>query len=147
MDNLYVENLTVSFDGFKALDIGTFEVEKNELRVVIGPNGAGKTTLLDVLCGKTRPDNGHAFFQNCDLTRLSEDEIVELGVGRKFQAPSVFTSLSVFENLMLAIRTRRGVFTTLWHRLQKKERRRIEAVAERTGLVVCGRCASSSGIP
>ena len=134
MDNLYVENLTVSFDGFKALDIGTFEVEKNELRVVIGPNGAGKTTLLDVLCGKTRPDNGHAFFQNCDLTRLSEDEIVELGVGRKFQAPSVFTSLSVFENLMLAIRTRRGVIATLWHRLQKKERRRIEAVAERTGL-------------
>ena len=134
MENLYVEKLSVSFDGFKALDIDIFEVEKNELRVVIGPNGAGKTTLLDVLCGKTRPDEGHAFYQDKDLTRLSEAEIVALGVGRKFQAPTVFTSLTVCENLMLAIKTNRGVFASLLHRLQGAELRRIGEVAERTGL-------------
>lgn len=134
MENLYVEKLSVSFDGFKALDIDSFEVQHNELRVVIGPNGAGKTTLLDVLCGKTRPDEGYAFFRDKDLTKLSEDEIVALGVGRKFQAPTVFTSLSVFDNLMLAIKTDRGVFASLLHSLQAAERQRIEAVAEQTGL-------------
>lgn len=134
MDNLYVEQLSVSFDGFKALDIDSFEVDKNELRVVIGPNGAGKTTLLDVLCGKTKPDKGHAIFTDADLTRLSEDEIVELGVGRKFQAPSVFNSLSVFDNLMLAIKVNRGVFASLLHRVSARERRRIEEVAEQAGL-------------
>ena len=134
MENLCVEKLSVSFDGFKALDIDLFEVEKNELRVVIGPNGAGKTTLLDVLCGKTRPDQGRALFRDQDLTHLSEDEIVDLGVGRKFQAPTVFTSLSVFDNLMLAIKTNRGVFASLLHRLQVAERGRIEEVAQRTGL-------------
>ena len=134
MENLYVQKLNVSFDGFKALDIDIFEVQQNELRVVIGPNGAGKTTLLDVLCGKTRPDEGTAIFRDRDLTKLSEDEIVSLGIGRKFQAPTVFTSLSVFDNLMLAIKTDRGVFASLMHRLQRGERRRIEEVAERTGL-------------
>ena len=134
MENLYVQKLSVSFDGFKALDIDVFEVLKNELRVVIGPNGAGKTTLLDVLCGKTRPDAGHAYFQDQDLTQLNEDEIVDLGVGRKFQAPTVFTSLTVFDNLMLAMKTDRGVFASLLHRLQGAERRHIEEVAERTGL-------------
>ena len=92
MNNLYVEQLTVTFDGFKALDIDIFEVQENELRVVIGPNGAGKTTLLDVLCGKTKPDSGHAVFGPMELTRLSEDEIVAAGVGRKFQTPSVFAT-------------------------------------------------------
>jgi urea transport system ATP-binding protein len=134
MDNLYVEKLSVSFDGFKALDIDIFEVAVNELRVVIGPNGAGKTTLLDVLCGKTRPDEGHAYFKDADLTRLSEDEIVDLGVGRKFQAPTVFGSLTVFDNLLLAMKTNRNVFASLLHRLSGAERRRIEEVAERTGL-------------
>ena len=134
MENLYVQKLSVSFDGFKALDIDMFEVAQNELRVVIGPNGAGKTTLLDVLCGRTRPDEGHAYFRDQDLTKLSEDAIVDLGVGRKFQAPTVFTSLSVFDNLMLAIKANRGVFASLMHRLQSGERRRIEEVAERTGL-------------
>ncbi len=134
MNNLYVEQLTVTFDGFKALDIDIFEVQENELRVVIGPNGAGKTTLLDVLCGKTKPDNGHAVFGPMELTRLSEDEIVAAGVGRKFQTPSVFATLSVFDNLMLALRVDRGVFTSLFHRLSGGQRQRIEAVAERTGL-------------
>ncbi|MEE2831682.1 MAG: urea ABC transporter ATP-binding protein UrtD [Candidatus Latescibacterota bacterium] len=134
MNNLYVEQLTVTFDGFKALDIDIFEVQENELRVVIGPNGAGKTTLLDVLCGKTKPDSGHAVFGPMELTRLSEDEIVAAGVGRKFQTPSVFATLSVFDNLMLALRVDRGVFTSLFHRLSGGQRQRIEAVAERTGL-------------
>ena len=134
MNNLYVEQLTVTFDGFKALAIDIFEVQENELRVVIGPNGAGKTTLLDVLCGKTKPDSGHAVFGPMELTRLSEDEIVAAGVGRKFQTPSVFATLSVFDNLMLALRVDRGVFTSLFHRLSGGQRQRIEAVAERTGL-------------
>jgi urea transport system ATP-binding protein len=134
VNNLYVEQLTVTFDGFKALDIDIFEVQENELRVVIGPNGAGKTTLLDVLCGKTKPDSGHAVFGPMELTRLSEDEIVAAGVGRKFQTPSVFATLSVFDNLMLALRVDRGVFTSLFHRLSGGQRQRIEAVAERTGL-------------
>ena len=86
MDNLYVQQLSVSFDGFKALDIDIFEVAQNELRVVIGPNGAGKTTLLDVLCGRARPDVGHAYFKDQDLTKLSEDEIVDLRGGA--QVPS-----------------------------------------------------------
>lgn len=134
MNHLYVENLSVSFEGFKALDIDIFELEENELRVIIGPNGAGKTTLLDVLCGKTRPDRGHAVFGGLELTHLSEDEIVAAGVGRKFQTPSVFTSLSVFDNLLLAMRMDRGVFKSLLHRLRDTERQRIEAVAERTGM-------------
>lgn len=134
MDHLYVEKLSVSFDGFKALDIDSFEVARNELRVVIGPNGAGKTTLLDVLCGKTKPDEGHAIFSDADLTKMSEDEIVDIGVGRKFQAPSVFESLSVFDNLMLAIKVNRGVFSSLFHRVSSTEERRIGEVAEQVGL-------------
>ena len=134
MQNFYVENLSVSFDGFKALDVGSFGLESCELRVVIGPNGAGKTTLLDVICGKTKPDTGHVYFRNLDLTRLAEDQIVEAGVGRKFQTPSVFTSLTVFENLMLASKADRGVRATLLHRMGVAERRRLEEVAERTGL-------------
>jgi urea transport system ATP-binding protein len=131
---LHVKELSVSFDGFVALDLREFTLNENELRVVIGPNGAGKTTFLDVLCGKTKPDRGKARFGNLDLTRLSEDTIVEAGVGRKFQTPSVFTSLSVFENLMLAVKTDRGVFASLFARLSNEHKDRIEAVAEQTGL-------------
>ena len=144
MDSLYVENLSVSFDGFKALDISSFEVDKNELRVVIGPNGAGKTTLLDVLCGKTKPDEGRAIFADANLANLSEDEIVDIGVGRKFQAPSVFDSLTVFDNLMLAIKVNRGVFASLFHRVSAAERSRIGEVAEQAGLQdVLGEIAGS----
>lgn len=131
---LHVKELSVSFDGFVALDLREFTLNENELRVVIGPNGAGKTTFLDVLCGKTKPDRGKARFGNLDLTRLSEDTIVEAGVGRKFQTPSVFTSLSVFENLMLAVKTDRGVFASLIARLSNEHKDRIEAVTEQTGL-------------
>lgn len=131
---LTVQNLRVSFDGFVALDIREFVLHDRELRVVIGPNGAGKTTFLDVLCGKTKPDRGSARFDKFDLTHMSEDAIVKAGVGRKFQTPSVFTSLSVYENLMLALKTDRNVLFSLFSRLSDKNRDRIRAVAEQTGL-------------
>ena len=111
---LYLEGITVSFDGFKALDRLTFHVGVGELRCVIGPNGAGKTTMMDVITGKTRPDRGTAFFgQNLDLTKMSETEISRAGVGRKFQKPTVFERHTVRENLELAMkgdrRVRRGL--------------------------------------
>ena len=100
---LYLERLTVSFDGFKALDGLTLYVDPGELRCIIGPNGAGKTTMMDVITGKTRPDEGSAWFgSNINLLALSETEIARAGVGRKFQKPTVFEFLTVFENLELA---------------------------------------------
>ena len=131
---LQVEDLMVSFDGFKALDITYFELHEKEIRVVIGPNGAGKTTFMDVLCGKTKPHTGSAMMDGKDLVRLNEQEIVELGVGRKFQTPSVFGSLSVFDNLLLALKTDRKVWKSLFYRLPAEGRARIEAVAETVGL-------------
>ncbi len=131
---LYVEDLSVSFDGFKALNITYFSVDAQELRVVIGPNGAGKTTFMDVLCGKTKPDTGIAMLRDTDLTKLDEKSIVDLGVGRKFQTPSVFGSLTVFENLLLALKTDRGIFRSLFGHLQKPEADKIHSVADTVGL-------------
>ena len=134
MSLMYVENLSVSFDGFKALDIKLFSLEENELRVVIGPNGAGKTTFLDVLCGKTKPDTGNAYLLNHDLTKMNEKEIADIGVGRKFQTPTIFPSLTVQENLSIALKSKRGVLTSLFYKLNAKEKARIDQVAERAGL-------------
>ena len=131
---LHVKELTVSFDGFVALNLNEFFLRENELRVVIGPNGAGKTTFLDVLCGKTKPDSGRVRFQDLEISRLTEDAIVDIGIGRKFQTPSVFTSLSVFENLMLAMKTDRSVVASLLAKLTNENRSHIEQVAEQTGL-------------
>jgi urea transport system ATP-binding protein len=131
---LHVESLEVSFDGFKALDVEFFELAENELRVVIGPNGAGKTTFMDVLCGKTKPAGGKAEMDGKDLTRLNEQEIVELGVGRKFQTPSVFGSLTVFDNLRLSRKTDRGIWHSLFERLSAGDRADIDRVAETVGL-------------
>src|SRR5688572_29345825 len=101
---LYLERITVSFDGFKALDGLTLYVDPGELRCIIGPNGAGKTTMMDVITGKTRPDEGSAWFgQNVNLLALSEPEIAQAGIGRKFQKPTVFEGHTVFENLELAV--------------------------------------------
>src|SRR5881296_1124277 len=101
---LTLDDVTVSFDGFKALDALTLEVDPGELRCIIGPNGAGKTTMMDVVTGKTRPDHGSAWFgEDVDLLALSEPEIAQAGIGRKFQKPTVFESLSVFENLELSL--------------------------------------------
>lgn len=110
---LSIEDLTVSFDGFKAVDSLNLYVDKNEIRVVIGPNGAGKTTVLDLICGKTRATSGSIRFKGLELTRMSEHRIVRAGVGRKFQNPSIYENLTVFENLEISYPRGRTVFGAL----------------------------------
>jgi urea transport system ATP-binding protein len=120
---LYLEDVTVSFDGFKALNGLSLTIDRGELRCVIGPNGAGKTTMMDVITGKTRPEHGTAFFgQTFDLARLPETEIARLGIGRKFQKPTVFESHTVFENLELAMKCDKRVGSTLFARLTGDQR-------------------------
>ncbi|GAB7563196.1 urea ABC transporter ATP-binding protein UrtD [Methylobacillus methanolivorans] len=111
---LAIEDLTVSFDGFKAVDKLNMYIDKNELRVVIGPNGAGKTTVLDLICGKTKSTAGSIKFKNRELTKLSEHEIVRAGVGRKFQTPSIYENLTVYQNLEVSYPKGRGVFGSLF---------------------------------
>lgn len=110
---LAVEDLTVSFDGFKAVDNLNLYVEKNELRVIIGPNGAGKTTVLDLICGRTKATSGSIKFKDIELTKYPEYKIVQVGVGRKFQTPSIYENLSVLENLEISFPRGRGVFGSL----------------------------------
>jgi len=125
---LYLEDITVSFDGFKALNKLNLDIDDGELRCIIGPNGAGKTTMMDVITGKTRPDAGTVFFgQTMDLTRLSEHEIAHAGIGRKFQRPTVFENHTVFENLELAMKMDKRVWPTLFARLNSAERDAIAA--------------------
>ncbi len=131
---LDVEKVTVSFDGFRALDELTLSLAPGELRCIVGPNGAGKTTLMDVITGKTRPDSGRVHFAGRDVTRMSEHEIVALGIGRKFQRPTVFPNHTVFENLELNIRGSKGVFRMLLARLSAEERGAIDKTLELTGL-------------
>ena len=124
---LYVENVSVSFDGFKALNDLSFALDAGELRCVIGPNGAGKTTMMDVITGKTRPDSGEVFLgQTIDLTRLTEFEIARIGIGRKFQKPTVFESHTVAENLELAMKADKGVWATLFNRLSSEQVNRVQ---------------------
>ncbi len=133
---LYLEHLTVSFDGFKALNGLTLYVDPGELRCIIGPNGAGKTTMMDVITGKTRPDEGSAWFgQNTDLLSMSEPEIAQAGIGRKFQKPTVFEFLTVFENLELALADDKSFWRTLVARLTPAQRERIAEVLHVIGLV------------
>ena len=128
---LYLDGITVSFDGFKALNGLSLTVAAGELRCVIGPNGAGKTTMMDVITGKTRPDSGRAFFgQTIDLTRLSEPQIAHIGIGRKFQKPTVFEQHTVFENLELAMKADKRVWHSLFARLDSAECDRIAATLE-----------------
>lgn len=123
---LYVENVSVSFDGFKALNDLSFALDAGELRCVIGPNGAGKTTMMDVITGKTRPDSGTCYFgQTLDLTRMTEPEIAHAGIGRKFQKPTIFESHSVFENLELAMKTDKRARTSLFAWLDNQGRDKI----------------------
>jgi urea transport system ATP-binding protein len=132
---LYLEDISVSFDGFRALDRLTLTIDAGELRCVIGPNGAGKTTMMDVITGKTRPDSGRAFFgQTIDLQRLTEAEIAAAGIGRKFQKPTVYERLTVFENLELARKGDKTVFPTLFARLTGEDRDRIDATLEQVRL-------------
>jgi len=133
---LYLDGISVSFDGFKALDCLSLVVDAGELRCVIGPNGAGKTTMMDVITGKTRPDTGSAYFgQTIDLARLSEAEIAGAGIGRKFQKPTVFEQHSVFENLELAMKADKRVGPTLRARLDDAARDRIASTLETINLL------------
>src|ERR1700742_1777459 len=132
---LYLEELTVSFDGFKALNSLSLFVDPGELLCIIGPNGAGKTTMMDVITGKTRPDSGTAWFgSNINLLELSEAEIVAAGIGRKFQKPTVFEQLTVFENLELALAGTRSFLKTLRARITPEQLMRIEEILNIIGL-------------
>ncbi len=127
---LYLDGVTVSFDGFKALNNLSFAIEPGEMRAIIGPNGAGKTTMMDVVTGKTRPDAGEVAFDGgaYDLTRLDETQIAELGVGRKFQKPTVFEMHTVEDNIRLALRSGRSPRATLLWKDSSEERDRVDAI-------------------
>jgi urea transport system ATP-binding protein len=128
---LYLEDVTVSFDGFRALNKLTLSIDVGELRCVIGPNGAGKTTMMDVITGKTRPDSGKVFLgQTFDLTRMSEPVIARTGIGRKFQKPTVFENHPVWENLELAMKTNKGWLASLRSKLDREAQARIEETLE-----------------
>ncbi len=132
---LYLDGVTVSFDGFKALNELSLVVDKGELRTIIGPNGAGKTTMLDVITGRSRPDQGRVLFNgDCDLTKLDEAAIANLGICRKFQKPTVFENLLVLDNLELALKTDRRLFSTLFFKPKGEHAQRIESTLERIGL-------------
>jgi len=127
---LSVEGLTVSFDGFKAVNDLSLYVDENEIRVIIGPNGAGKTTVLDLICGKTRATAGSIRFRDKELTRMSESQIVLSGVGRKFQTPSIYDDLTVFENLEISYPKGRSVWGALTFRRDQAVRERVGEIAE-----------------
>jgi urea transport system ATP-binding protein len=131
---LSIEDLTVSFDGFRAVDAICLYMDKNELRVIIGPNGAGKTTLLDLICGKTKATSGSIKFKGKELTTLPEHGIVRAGVGRKFQTPSIYENLSVFQNLEMSFPRGRGVFGCLTFRRTDDVLDRVHEVAEQVML-------------
>ncbi len=126
---LYLDGVTKAFDGFKAINSLSLVLEPGEMRAIIGPNGAGKTTLMDIVTGKTRPDQGDVLFDgHVDLTALDEAEIAELGIGRKFQKPTVFESHTVEDNIALALKQDRGPLATLLHRRSAAEAERIDGI-------------------
>lgn len=133
---LYLEGISVSFDGFKAINDLNLYIKEGELRCIIGPNGAGKTTMMDIITGKTRPDNGSAWFgQKTDLLEMSEPEIAQAGIGRKFQKPTVFELQTVFCNLELAMAGNKSVLNTLFARLTPSQIDHIDFVLKQIGLV------------
>ncbi|MCO5118801.1 MAG: urea ABC transporter ATP-binding protein UrtD [Burkholderiaceae bacterium] len=141
---LYVEDVMVSFDGFRALNRLSLTIGRDELRCVIGPNGAGKTTMMDVITGKTRPDEGRVFFgQSHDLLRMSEPRIADLGIGRKFQKPTVFEAMSVFDNIELALKAEKSARASVRWRLGHAQRERIEEVLAQVRLA--GHAATIAG--
>lgn len=132
---LYIEGLSVSFDGFKALNDLNLYINDGELRCVIGANGAGKTTFMDVITGKTQCDSGSAYFgQTINLLNKTEDQVAQLGIGRKFQKPTVFEALDVYSNLELALKTHKGILSSLSSKLSGEQSIRIEEVLETIGL-------------
>ncbi len=132
---LYLDGVSVSFDGFRAINDLSLVLDRGEMRAIIGPNGAGKTTMMDIVTGKTRPDSGEVFFNgDIDLTRHDEAEIAMMGIGRKFQKPTVFESHSVEDNLLLSLKGPRSIFPALFHRRSAEETRRIDDILEITRL-------------
>ena len=132
---LYLDGVSVSFDGFKAINNLSLVLDKGEMRAIIGPNGAGKTTMMDIITGKTRPDTGEVFFNgNVDLTRHDEADIAMMGIGRKFQKPTVFESHTVEDNLLLSLNGPRSVFPALFHRRSGEEQERIDEILATTRL-------------
>jgi urea transport system ATP-binding protein len=131
---LDIQGVTISFDGFRAVDNLSLTVSRDELRVVIGPNGAGKTTLLDMICGKSRPSHGRIRFAGQDITHKAEHVITRLGVGRKFQTPSTYEDLTVIENLEISYPERRGVLGSFFFRRDELVKRRIDEVSTQIGL-------------
>ena len=132
---LTVKNLHVAFGGVTALNLDHFSLGKNELRVVIGPNGAGKSTFMDLICGKTKATGGSVKFNGKELIGMRDVDIAKLGVGRKFQKPSVFSGLSVFDNLLLGYKTNKGVIASYFYKLKKSHEDRIREVALKAGLI------------
>jgi urea transport system ATP-binding protein len=137
--HLWVDNISVSFDGFKALTDLTLTLDKGELRCIIGPNGAGKTTLQDVITGKTRPTSGQVYLvgenrEQIALCSMPEHEVAQLGIGRKFQRPTVFQGHSVFENIELSLAANRGVFRALFARLNGEQKDKIDEILSTVGL-------------
>ncbi|HEX7654367.1 MAG TPA: urea ABC transporter ATP-binding protein UrtD [Verrucomicrobiae bacterium] len=132
---LMLEGVNKSFDGFKAINDLNFYMDEGELRTIIGPNGAGKSTMMDIITGRTRPDTGKVEFgKTTDLTKLNEPEINQLGIGRKFQTPSVYIHHTVFENLLLSLKGSRSVFSALFSRVTSEHRDRIDGVLKTIGL-------------
>ena len=132
---LYLNGVTKTFDGFKAINNLSLDIAPGELRAIIGPNGAGKSTMMDIITGKTRPDEGEVRFKdNTDLTRFDEADIANMGIGRKFQKPTVVESLSVWANLDLALAGNRGIWQTLFFKLSQQQTRRIEEIIDLIGL-------------
>ena len=132
---LFVENLSVSFDGFKAVDIPHYGIEHGELRVIIGPNGAGKTTFCDLVSGKTQPSTGRVYFDGKEITQMEESDIALSGIGRKFQTPTVFDSLTTYENLLLALPGNQGWKNNLLQPESKEEVEKIDEILEKVSLI------------
>ena len=132
---LFVENLSVSFDGFKAVDIPQYGIEHGELRVIIGPNGAGKTTFCDLVSGKTQPSTGRVYFDGKEITQMEESDIALSGIGRKFQTPTVFDSLTTYENLLLALPGNQGWKNNLLNPESKEEVDKIDEILEKVSLI------------
>lgn len=132
---LYLDGVSVAFDGFRAINNLSLVLDRGEMRAIIGPNGAGKTTMMDIITGKTRPDEGEVFFDGAvDLTRHDEADIAMMGIGRKFQKPTVFESHTVDDNLVLSLKGQRSIFPALFHKRSTEESRRIDEILAITRL-------------
>ncbi|MFL2540733.1 MAG: urea ABC transporter ATP-binding protein UrtD [Candidatus Latescibacterota bacterium] len=134
---LEVNGVSVSFDGYKAVNELSFEIGEGELRAIIGPNGAGKTTFMDIITGKTKPDSGRVNWgaPSRNLLKMSESKIASLGIGRKFQRPTVFENQSVFDNLIISLQKKRDPLSSLFYRLNTEDRANVEELAEEIGLL------------